>query len=62
MTHIQKFLFERLESRSCTPKYRNAVLIVLHRLLINQTYHTELGAITYKPKNKNWIIEKQYNG
>lgn len=62
MTHIQKFLFDRIDKRGCSPKYRDAALIVIHRLLLNQIYHVELGSITYKPKNKSWIIEKQYNG
>jgi len=62
MTHLQKFLHQRINERGCSPKYRDAALIVIGRILLNQEYYVELGAIRYKPKDKSWIIKKQYEG
>lgn len=62
MKYVEKFLHERLKNRLTSPKYREAAMTVLYRLLLNSTYYIELGAIRYKPKNKSWIIRKQYEG
>ncbi len=62
MSPLEKILFNRLHDKSFSPKYHKALMNVLHKLIINNTYHVELSSIYYKPKNKSWIIKKQYEG
>jgi len=60
--YVEIFLHERLKTKLISTKYREAAMTVLYRLLLNSTYYVELSAIQYKPKNKSWIIKKQYEG